>query len=41
MEWLGKTYTISDIGGAIEEWEGYAGEVYGARKLDDNTFIYF
>lgn len=40
MEWLGKTYTISDIGGAIEEWEAFAGESYGARKVDDNTFIF-
>ena len=40
MEWLGKTYTISDIGGAMQDWEAYAGESYGARKLDDNTFIY-
>ena len=40
MEWLGKTYTISDIGGAMEEWEAFAGESYGARKGDDNTFIF-
>lgn len=40
MEWQGKTYTISDIGGAMEEWEAYAGESYGARKVDDNTFIF-
>ena len=40
MEWMGKTYTISDIGGAIEEWEAFAGESYGARKVDDNTFIF-
>ena len=40
MEWLGKTYTISDIGGAMQDWEPYAGESYGARKLDDNTFIF-
>lgn len=40
MEWLGKTYTISDIGGAMQEWEAYAGESYGARKVDDNTFIF-
>ena len=40
MEWLGDTYTISDIGGSIQPWEGYAGESYGARKLDDNTFAY-
>ncbi len=40
MEWMGKTYTISDIGGAMEEWEAFAGESYGARKVDDNTFIF-
>lgn len=40
MEWLGKTYTISDIGGAMQDWEPYAGESYGARKLDDNTFAF-
>ena len=40
MDWLGKTYTISDIGGAMQDWEPYAGEAYGARKLDDNTFAF-
>ena len=40
MEWLGKTYTISDIGGTVQPWEAYAGEAYGSRKLDDNTFIF-
>ena len=40
MEWQGKTYTISDIGGAMQPWEAYAGEAYGSRKLDDNTFIF-
>jgi len=40
MEWMGKTYTISDIGGAMQDWEAYAGESYGARKVDDNTFIF-
>lgn len=40
MEWLGKTYTISDIGGAMQDWEPYAGEAYGARKLDENTFAF-
>ena len=40
MEWMEKTYTISDIGGAMQEWEAYAGESYGARKVDDNTFIF-
>lgn len=40
MEWLGKTYTISDIGGSMQDWEPYAGEAYGARRLDDNTFAF-
>lgn len=40
MEWLGKTYTISNIGGSMQAWEPYAGEAYGARKLDDHTFAF-
>ncbi len=40
MEWQGKTYTISNIGGSIQDWEGYAGESYGAKKLDDSTFAF-
>lgn len=40
MEWLGKTYPISEIGGAMQDWEPYAGEAYGARQLDDNTFAF-
>ena len=40
MEWLGKTYTISNIGGTMQDWEPYAGEAYGAKKLDDNTFAF-
>lgn len=40
IEWQGKTYTASDIGGAMQPWEAYAGESYGARKLDDNTFAF-
>lgn len=40
MEWQGKTYEISAIGGAMQAWEPYAGEAYGARKLDDNTFAF-
>lgn len=40
MQWQDKTYTISDIGGAMQAWEPYAGEAYGARKLDDNTFSF-
>lgn len=40
MEWQGKTYTISNIGGSMQAWEPYAGESYGARKLDDHTFAF-
>lgn len=40
MEWQGKTYNISNIGGSMQPWEAYAGESYGARKLDDNTFMF-
>ena len=40
MEWNGKTYTISNVGGAMQDWEGFAGETYGAKKLDDNTFAF-
>lgn len=40
MEWQGKTYTISELGGAMQPWEAYAGEAYGPRKLDDNTFAF-
>lgn len=40
MEWQGKTYEISKIGGAMQPWEGFAGESYGAKKLDDNTFAF-
>ncbi len=40
MEWLGKTYNISSIGGAMQDWESFAGEAYGSRKLDDNTFAF-
>ena len=40
MRWLGKTYNISAIGGPMQDWEPYAGESYGARKLDDNTFVF-
>lgn len=24
----------------MQDWETYAGESYGARKLDDNTFVF-
>ena len=40
MDWQGTTYTISDIGGSMQAWEPYAGEAYGARKLDSNTFSF-
>lgn len=40
MEWQGSTYTISNIGGAIQAWEPYAGESYGARQVDANTFTF-
>lgn len=40
MEWLGKTYCISDIGGAMQPWEPFAGEAYGAKQLDSNTFAF-
>lgn len=38
MEWEGKTYNISDYTNGYEPWEDYAGETYGAEKLDANTF---
>ena len=41
LEYKGKTYNASKIGGAVQPWEGYAGETYGAQKLDDNTFTFF
>lgn len=40
IQWQGKTYTASEIGGSMQAWEAYAGEAYGARKLDDNTFAF-
>lgn len=40
MEWEGKTYNASEIGGAMQPWEAYAGEAYGAKKLDNNTFCF-
>jgi len=40
MQWQGNTYTISQIGGTMQDWEGYAGEAYGARQLDDHTFAF-
>ena len=40
MEWLDKTYNISKIGAAMQDWEPFAGESYGARQPDANTFTY-
>ena len=40
IEYQGKTYNASKIGGAMQPWEAYAGESYGAKKLDDNTFCF-
>lgn len=40
MSWEGNTYEISDYTNAFEPWEAYAGELYGAKKLDSNTFVY-
>ena len=41
MEFQGKTYNISQYGGAIQPWENFAGESYGAYQEDDNTFGFF
>lgn len=41
MEWNGKTYEISKTGGSRQAWEDYAGETYGAEKVDNNTFRFF
>lgn len=41
MEFQGKTYNISTYGGAIQPWENFAGEAYGAYQEDDNTFGFF
>lgn len=40
MEWQGQTYTISLIDDTQQPWEGYTSGSYGARQLDENTFIY-
>ena len=40
MEWGDKTYTISKLGGAMQDWEPFAGESYGPRQPDANTFTY-
>lgn len=40
LEWQGITYDTSGIGGAMQPWEAYAGESYGSRQLDSNTFAF-
>ena len=40
MEWLGNTYTISNLSGAMQPWEPFAGEAYGPKQLDDHTFAF-
>ena len=40
IEYQGKTYNASQIGGLMQPWEAYAGESYGAKKLDNNTFCF-
>ena len=40
IEYQGKTYNASNLGGTMQPWEAYAGESYGAKKLDDNTFCF-
>lgn len=37
----GKEYNVSDTGGSIEPWEGYAGETYGASKSTNGNFTTF
>lgn len=41
MEWEGNTYNLSDYTNGFEPWEDYAGETYGAEKVDSNTFRFF
>ena len=40
IEYQGTTYNASEIGGSMQPWEAYAGEAYGAKQLDDNTFCF-
>ena len=40
IEYQGQTYNASAIGGAAQPWEAFAGESYGARKVDNNTFCF-
>lgn len=40
IEYNGKTYDTSKLGGAMQPWEAFAGESYGPKKLDNNTFAF-
>lgn len=40
LQWQDKTYNLSKQGGSMKPWEAYAGEAYGPRQLDDNTFAF-
>lgn len=40
IEYDGKTYDTSKLGGAMQSWEAYAGAAYGPKKLDANTFAF-
>ena len=40
IEWDGTIYDASQIGDVMQPWEAYAGESYGAKKLDENTFCF-
>ena len=39
IEWQGTTYNASDRS-AMQPWEAYAGESYGPRQADANTFTF-
>ena len=38
LKYEGKTYNVSDYTNGVEPWEAYAGESYGPKKVDTNTF---
>ena len=40
IEYQGKTYNASKQGGSMQPWEAYAGESYGRKKLDKETFCF-
>lgn len=40
IEYEGKTYNTSKLGEGSQPWEPYAGEAYGPKKLDNNTFCF-